>query len=97
MFRIVPITPLRHLLLEIQVCEIGRRGGGRGRKGNTISYEEFYCNLLQHLPAVLNYDAVSVAISTAAVKAEYLDGFSVLFDRAGLNARQDGRHVSESV
>ena len=34
-------TP-RHPLLELQVCEIGRRGGGRGRKGNTIRYEESF-------------------------------------------------------
>ena len=33
-------TP-HHPLLELQVCEIERRSGGR-RKGNTIRYEEFF-------------------------------------------------------
>ena len=42
MFRIAPDTPLRHPLLEIQVCEIGRRGGGKGKE-NTIRDEELLC------------------------------------------------------
>ena len=65
------IAPPRHPLPEIQVCEIGRRGGGRG-KGNTISDEELLCialsGLFQHLPAVLDEDVASVAVGTADVR-----------------------------
>ena len=95
MFRIAPYTPLRHPLPEIQVCENREK---RWREGEGRKIQSVMKNLLfQHLPPVLDDDAAGVAVSTAAVEAEYLDGFSVLFDRAGLNARQDGRHVSESV
>ncbi len=38
-FLFFPVPHLRHPLPEIQVCEIGRKGGGRG-KGNTFSDEE---------------------------------------------------------
>ena len=69
--------PLRHPLPEIQVCEIGRRGGGRG-KGETIRNEELLCialsGLSQHLPAVLDDDAAGFFSNAAAVKT-VTDGF----------------------
>ena len=56
-----------------------------------------YTVLFQNLPAVLDEDATGVISDAAAVVVVYQTRIYGLVDRAGFNARQDGRHVSESV
>ena len=84
------------LFLKYKSVKSGAEVAGGGGK-EIQSVIKNYAVLSQHLPTVLDDDAAGVFSNAAAVVVVYQTRIYGLVDRTGFNARQDGRHVSESV